>query len=127
CMGITRIVVAIDFSPEADLALDHAVAIAARHGAALTIVYADANHSGDPAPGMSLEGAGVAELAEIAAEVATEERAELERRVATAAAAGIDTDGVIREGAPDEVIAAVADDLGAELTVIGTHGRTGVK
>jgi nucleotide-binding universal stress UspA family protein len=124
--GITRIVVAIDFSPEADLALDHAVAIAARHGAALTIVYADANHGGDAA-GLTIGGARIAELAELAAEIATEERAELERRVAAAAAAGIDTDGVIRQGAPDEVIAGVADDLGAELTVIGTHGRTGVK
>src|SRR5262249_25411100 len=50
-----------------------------------------------------------------------------ERRVATLSADGIDTDGVLRFGLPDEVIADVAADLGAELTVVGTHGRTGFK
>ena len=44
---IARIVAATDFSPEADLALSHAVAIARRHGAALTIVYAEADRSSD--------------------------------------------------------------------------------
>ena len=34
---------------------------------------------------------------------------------------------MLRAGAADEVIADVARDLGAELCVIGTHGRTGVK
>jgi nucleotide-binding universal stress UspA family protein len=123
-MGITRVVVAIDFSAEADLALAHAVAIAGRHGANLTVVYADASDEHRAASGHH---AIAAELAEVAAQATAEARGELERRVAAAAAAGIDTDGVIRAGAPDEVIAAVAADLGAELTIVGTHGHTGVK
>jgi nucleotide-binding universal stress UspA family protein len=118
---IARIVAATDFSPEADLALSHAVAIARRHGAALTIVYAEADRSSDEHHAIG------AELEELAAQAEEEARQELEARVASAAAAGIDTDGVLRAGPADEVIAEVARDLGAELTVIGTHGRTGVK
>lgn len=118
---IARIVAATDFSPEADLALSHAVAIARRHGAAVTIVYAEADRSSDEHHAVG------AELDALAAQAEAEARDELEARVASAAAVGIDTDGVVRAGAADEVIAEVARDLGAELTVIGTHGRTGVK
>ena len=118
---IARIVAATDFSPEADLALAHGVAIARRHGAALTIVYAEADRPSGEHHAMG-EG-----LEELAAQAEAEARQELEARVASAAAAGIDTDGVLRAGAADEVIAEVARDLGAELCVIGTHGRTGVK
>ncbi|HTJ44714.1 MAG TPA: universal stress protein [Kofleriaceae bacterium] len=115
---ITRVVAATDFSPEADLAVAHAVVIAKRHGANLTVVFAEPERSTDDDRG---------DFAELAAEADALARQELEARVASAAAAGIDTDGVLRYGAPDEVIAEVARDLGAELTVIGTHGRTGVK
>src|SRR5262249_49353932 len=114
-MGITRVVAAIDFSTEADLALAHAVSIAGRPGAHLTIVYAEPDASADP-PAVSSHLAGAAELAEVAAEAAAEARVELERRISISAAEGIDTDGVLRAGAPDEVIADVASDLGAELT-----------
>jgi nucleotide-binding universal stress UspA family protein len=122
-MPITRIVAATDFSPEADLALGHGAAIARHHGANLTVVYAEPDRADDAHAPIDTTGE---ELAEIAAEADAEARAELEARVASAAASGIDTDGVLRYGAPDEVIADVAADLGAELTVVGTHGRTGV-
>jgi nucleotide-binding universal stress UspA family protein len=115
-MGITRVVAATDFSPEADLAFSHGVAIARRLGAALTVVHAEPD-----------EQAGDGPLAAIAAEAHAEAQAELEARVAAASSGGIDTDGVLRAGAPDEVIAEVARELGAELTVVGTHGHTGVK
>ena len=115
-MAITRVVAATDFSPEADLAFSHGVAIAGRLGAWLTVIHAepDAAGAGDT-------------LAAIAAEAHAEAQGELEARVAAASSAGIDTDGVLRAGAPDEVIADVARELSAELTVIGTHGHTGVK
>ncbi len=125
-MAVNRVVAAIDFSSEADLALTHAVAIARRHGAALTIVYVEPNIS-DEHHMISGNVAGAVELAEVAAEAERAANLELERRVAIASADGIDTDGVLRAGSPDEEIVAVAADLGAELTVIGTHGRTGVR
>jgi nucleotide-binding universal stress UspA family protein len=125
-MAITRIVAATDFSPEADLAIAHAVAIARRTGAAVTIVHAEADRSMDESAPHGVTGSAADELAEVAAEAEAEARGELERRIAAAAAAGIDTDGVLRAGAPDEVVAEVAADLGAELTIVGTHGRTGV-
>src|SRR5262249_8904995 len=101
---------------EADLAFSHGVAIARRLGAALTVVHAEpeAAHGGDP-------------LAALAAESHAEAQAELEARVAAASSAGIDTDGVLRAGAPGEVIAESERGLGAELTIVGTHGHTGVK
>lgn len=120
-MTITRVVAATDFSPEADLAIAHAAAVARRHGANLTIVYAEPDRSDDGHAAHAHD-----ELADVAVEADALARAELEARIATVAAGGIDTDGVLRYGAPDEVIAEVAADLDAELTVIGTHGRTGV-
>jgi nucleotide-binding universal stress UspA family protein len=123
-MAITRVVAATDFSPEADLAIAHGAAVARRHGAALTLVHAQPDR-GDDAH-RDVRGA-ADELAAVAAEAEAEARGELERRVATLSADGLDTDGVLRFGLPDEVIADVAADLGAELTVVGTHGRTGFK
>ncbi len=41
-------------------------------------------------------------------------------------ARGVTVDDRIMEGKPDEVIAAAATELGADLVVMGSHGRTGI-
>lgn len=41
-------------------------------------------------------------------------------------AEGLDAEGVVRTGQTDEVIAAVAAERGADLIVMGSHGRTGL-
>ena len=51
----------------------------------------------------------------------------LDRATATLTAAGFTSFGVIRIGEPAEAILDVARDLQADLIVLGTHGRPGVK
>ncbi|HMM46740.1 MAG TPA: universal stress protein [Thiobacillaceae bacterium] len=57
-------------------------------------------------------------------------RAEAERAVAGAAerlaALGLRVDGQVVEGRPDEAIIKAAEATGADLIVVGSHGRTGL-
>lgn len=39
---------------------------------------------------------------------------------------GVTVDARVTEGKPDEVIAATATEIGADLVVLGSHGRTGI-
>lgn len=125
-MGIARVVAATDFSPEADLALTHAVAVAQRHGAALTLVFAepDAPPEKETSRSATAEQLGAMAAAEIA-----EAKRQLARRAdeLRAAAPELVIDTVLRPGAPDEVIADVAAELGAQLTVVGTHDHHGLR
>lgn len=40
---------------------------------------------------------------------------------------GIDADGLVLEGRPDELVVAVARERDADLIVTGSHGRTGLE
>ncbi|MCE5313333.1 MAG: universal stress protein [Nitrospiraceae bacterium] len=40
---------------------------------------------------------------------------------------GIETESIIREGEPHEILTAVAEEKGADLIAMGTHGRKGLK
>jgi nucleotide-binding universal stress UspA family protein len=56
-------------------------------------------------------------------------RAEAEAAVAALAeraeAAGVEVETAVRDGTPDAVIVRYADEVDADLVVMGTHGRTG--
>ncbi|MEZ5541925.1 MAG: universal stress protein [Pseudomonadota bacterium] len=41
--------------------------------------------------------------------------------------AGVDAEGLVLEGRPDELITAVAKERNADLIVTGSHGRTGLE
>lgn len=55
-----------------------------------------------------------------------EAKAAVERVVAHFAAEGIDAEALLEEGQPDEVIVRTAATRGADLIVVGSHGRTGM-
>ena len=125
-MGIARVVAATDFSPEADLALTHAVAIAQRHGAALTLVFAEPDA---PPEKDSSRSATAEQLGAMAADAIAEAQRQLARRVPPPPPGGGGGGGVGGGGggAPDEVIADIAAELGAQLTVVGTHDHHGLR
>jgi nucleotide-binding universal stress UspA family protein len=123
-MSLRHLVVAIDFSPLADAALERAMAIAKLHGARLTLVYAETVV--DAGPISDDEGAVTAELGALAAALKDDERRELDLRLDKIRGAGVQVDTAVRPGPPDETISALAEYLQADLIVIGTHGRTGV-
>lgn len=108
---IGRILVPTDFSPCSLHALRHAEEMARRFGAELTLL-----HVSDPLSGSDLPGAG--ELSG---------RREIDRALVLLRERDYRVRGVLRRGHPaDEIVQAAAAER-ADLIVIGTHGRTGLK
>jgi nucleotide-binding universal stress UspA family protein len=115
-----KIVVATDFSTAARPAFAAALDSARRDGARLVVLHVMVPPS--PFVGGDLPGSWL--------ELEARARADAERRLAAAVSqaerAGIATTGTLVKGAPAEVIVRVARREGADLIVIGTHGRSGL-
>src|SRR5688572_1372439 len=124
-MTIRHLLVATDFSPVADAALDRAVAIAKVHHARLTLAYAEAVVDAGPV-GEDAANAAAAELGALAAALREDERKQLELRLDRIRGHGIEVDAAIRSGSPDEAITELGRAIGANLIVVGTQGRSGV-
>lgn len=121
----TRILVAIDDSNTSAKALDEAIRLARKLGTALCIA-----HVSDVGP-ITQHGMGLGTYIDIE-KVKDEMRADgnrlLDAAVATAAAAGCQAERVFVELARRRVAEMIVDaarDWGADLVVIGTHGRRG--
>lgn len=119
-MSFRKILIAVDFSPHAEHALEVAADLAKRLGAAVGIV-----HVHEPvvwAPGLveALDAKAGAALRSgldgLLTEAATRARA--------AGVASVETRLI--EGAPFVEIARCAQEGGYDLIVLGTHGRTGI-
>jgi nucleotide-binding universal stress UspA family protein len=123
-MSLRHLVVATDFSPLADAALDRAIAIAKVHHARVTLAYAEAVV--EPTPPAEGESAASAELGALAAALKEDERKQLDLRLDKIRGEGIEVDCAVRAGSPDEAITDLAKSIGGNLIVIGTHGRTGI-
>ena len=122
---IHHILCAIDFSPGSRKALDQAVILARRHQASLSVLYV--HQSSMPSygvPYVGLEGLGAVLLTDL-------ERRELLARLDAEVAedreaAGISIETVLEEAVNiPSAIVACANTTGADLIVIGTHGRSG--
>jgi nucleotide-binding universal stress UspA family protein len=110
---IKKILYPTDFSSHSNQAYFHAVALAEKHGASLTIVYVYAPSFGTPE--VHDEGSNGREYW----------RSQLEqiRPVDTR----IPVHHVFLEGDPATEIVRYAVDAGVDLIVMGTHGRTGLE
>ncbi|WP_394820516.1 universal stress protein [Pendulispora albinea] len=104
----THILVPTDFSPTADEALDYAIVLAAKLGASITVV-----HAYDVA---AVSGAHVRANAQSALDAALAKRQ----------GAGVSLKSLLKSGNPLDTIPDVAREIGAELIVMGTHGRQGI-
>ena len=115
-----KIVVATDFSAASRPAFAAALDLARRDGARLVVLHVMMPPS--PFVGADLPGSWL--------ELEARARRDAERRLAAAVSqaerAGIATTGTLVKGAPAEVIVRVARREGADLIVIGTHGRSGL-
>jgi nucleotide-binding universal stress UspA family protein len=124
-MSLGHVLVATDFSPHADVALDRAVALATGEGASLTLLHVATTAATVPAM-PEVESAAALELAAVAEDLEREVSTQIADRVARVRAAGIEPRVELRSGHPDDAIVHVAEELHADLLVIGTHGRTGI-
>lgn len=110
-----RILVPTDGSPGSGRAIRHGVELAGTYDATLHALYV-ADDGDVPASGGSPDEGPVSRR--VAALDPVRERAD---------AAGVDFVGDLRHGDPAEEILACVDASGADLVVIGTHGRTGLE
>jgi len=118
---ITRILVPTDFSATADAALDYAYVMAERFGASLELLHV----LDDPfvVDGMAAE-AYVSEAPALRTAMLQEAQERLRHRAsAREAMPTIGTEVLFGHGA--RTIAEYAAERGADLIVMGTHGRTG--
>jgi len=122
--SIKRIVVGVDGSAQAGQALAWAIKLAHITKAEIIAVHAI------PPPNFFEYGAGYG-VPVVPAELDPEWRAETVRDFEEAwcaplATAGLEYRKLVEDGRPAAVISAVADDLDADLVVVGRHGRNGV-
>ena len=118
-MNFRRILVATDFAESAERALACAVQLARRHGTELVLVHV---YMDLPAYPEITAGQVVAIYEEQRAWI----EAALERRARAARGEGLLARAVLRTGPAASTIAETAKDEGADLLVVGTHGRSGL-
>jgi nucleotide-binding universal stress UspA family protein len=120
---ITCIVAGTDESPTAQAAVREAVHLARQLGARLHLVGAcrqlPAWVMADPAP--------VAMAVEVLAENTVRLRESLQHSAARLAADGVAATAHVAEGEPGEVIVSVAEEVGADLIVVGNRGMRGAR
>lgn len=119
-MRLQHILVPVDFTETSDHALDYAMEMAKKVGAKVTAIHVyELPIYGFP------DGAFVAS-AEIATKISDASQHALEATVAKQKGKGVEIEGVLRNGAPWEVIHEIAKDRDCDLIIMGTHGRRGV-
>ena len=118
---IQRILVPLDFSEHAAAILEWAVHLAEQHKS--TVVLMHAYHL--PVEFQQMEGAYLP--AEFWTQVKSEAQKTLEGHAAGIRRKGITVEVVVAEGYPATAIEEEAARTQADLIVIGTHGRTGLK
>ena len=122
---MSKIIVGVDLSAPSERAVAHAVDVARRLGAEVVLVVVDL----------------VPDLAELGSEAVRAEAARDPKTLAgrlhhnrAALAAlrdrwlghGVELSQLVVDGFADERLPAVAEELGADLIVVGSHGRTGL-
>jgi len=110
------ILVPTDGSEVADIAVEHAVDAASRHDATVHLLYVADMRVAESAPELSLE-----EFKAALHDEGEKVTAALERRVTDA---DIDAETALRDGIPDDEILTYAEDIDADLIVMGSHGKT---
>lgn len=118
--SLTRILVATDFTETSSRAIDWAIELASRLGSTVTILHTYA------IPVIAFPEGGLVATADVAARLADTANEALEKLVEHYRGRGVPIDGMLREGDPAGEILAGADQLDADIIVIGTHGRKGL-
>jgi universal stress protein A len=121
--AITRILVPLDFGPQADAVVAYATAIAAPVRASIDLLHVIVDPAGahDWVADLYLR-----EMTAIRERAIAEAEQHLNRYVARCALSGVEARRRVVIGRPTPVILAEARTQSADLIVMGTHGRTGL-
>jgi nucleotide-binding universal stress UspA family protein len=120
-LTLKRILVAVDFTETSDKAFDFAMELAVKFDAKVTAVHAF------EIPVIGFPDGALVATADIATRIQESARQGLTAAVSSREGrGGVHIDSVLREGAAQEEIRSVAEEVHADLIVIGTHGRKGL-
>lgn len=119
---IRKILVATDFSENANKAASYAFALAKEHQAAVTLlhIYQVIPYT-DPIGYISFEPRLHESLRSSAEKALSQWREEAKKQGVA------EVNGVVEQGVPFQVITRIAREGGFDLVVVGTHGRTGLR
>ncbi|MDI1452173.1 universal stress protein [Polyangium sp. 6x1] len=116
-MPFQKILVPIDFEETSEHALERAIELAAKLGAAVTVVHVYSLTVYSFPDGSYLP------ASELAESVRQGAQRKLDAVLAAQRARGVRLDGVLREGRSADEICKTAAEISADLIVMGTHGR----
>ena len=111
--GFERVLIPTDGSDTAAAAVDHGLSLAATYGASVTFLFVADVYAMSSVPERR-------EAREYGREI-------VDALVDRATAEGVEAEGTVRTGFPHEEILDEASDVGADLVVMSSHGRTGVE
>lgn len=123
-MGMSRILIAVDFSQCGQKALEAGIGLAMDLKSPVRLVHAFRPNPSAPL----MAGLGYEEMFEqLAADIETDEALELSKWARKARAAGLDVQTEARPGREAEVILESAKAKDVSMIVVGTHGRSGFR
>ncbi len=123
-VGFKRIIVPIDFSDCSRKALEHATATARAHNSKLTILHVYEESFIEP----YVRAANSEEEAEeIIKEIEQVNESKYDEFLNTIDLSGVEYEKLLKKGIPETEIVAIAMEQQANLIVMGTHGRSGIK
>jgi nucleotide-binding universal stress UspA family protein len=120
-LRIKEILVPIDFSDCSRKALRYAIPLAKEHKAAITVAYVV------PAISAAFGEYGAFDAAAITKEMRERAERDLATLVVDEVRGVVAADTIVRTGSPAQEIIAIAKRLPADMIVLSTHGRTGLK
>lgn len=126
-MAINKILVGTDFSNEAMAALNTGMNVARHTEAELILLHAcSIPQPGHPDVPDSVKGA-AERFEQMMRDTLDENRAQLEQLRETHAGQGVEVSHMVIDAFPDVGVANAARELDADMVIIGTHGRTGLR
>jgi nucleotide-binding universal stress UspA family protein len=115
-----KVLVPVDAGPASDAAVEHAAALAGAFGAEVTVLHVY------EAPIPVYPGAPYVPIHDVSLALETSARAAVDAVVHRLAGRASQVTGLVRQGSAWRNINDVALEIGADLIVLGTHGRRGV-
>jgi nucleotide-binding universal stress UspA family protein len=125
---VQRIVVGVDFSPESEVALAQATQLARQESARLILAHVLAlpNEVVEDSTYDPIFRAQTAS-ADLGALHRTQSADLLQDLASSCEQVGLEVESVLVDDNPSDGLARIAGEMGADLLVVGTHGRTGLK
>jgi nucleotide-binding universal stress UspA family protein len=119
-LQLRQILVPVDFTDTSDRALSYAVELARKFDASITVVHAY------QIPVYGFPDGAYITAADVAAQISTASQGRLDAIIESQKLSNIPMTGILRDGVAWEEINAVAQEIRADLIIIGTHGRRGL-